>query len=139
MQCEICGAEAGKGRVIELDGSTLIVCNECVAFGVEKKPLAAPTASHANVPGQQAARLVQTIGQPFFEREEFDLGLDIVPDFGARIRKAREQKQLTVQELAARVFEKESVLHRIEAQAIKPDNALIAKLEKCLGIKLKEK
>lgn len=132
MQCEICGAEAGKGRTIELDGSTLIVCAECVAFGVEKKPLAEATGGAANAP-----KPTQTIGQPFFEREEFDLGLDIVPDFGARIRKAREQKQLTVQELAAKVFEKESVLHRIESQAIKPSDQLIAKLEKALGIKLK--
>ncbi len=137
MQCEICGAEAGKGRTIELDGSMLIVCSECVAFGTEKKPLAGPTAAPANVPWQSAAKPAQTIGQPFYEREEFNLGLDIVPDFGARIRKAREQKQLTVQELAARVFEKESLLHRIEAQAIKPNDALIAKLEKALGIKLK--
>ena len=137
MQCEICGAEAGKGRVIELDGSTLIVCSECAGFGVEKKPLAAPTAAPGNVPRQPTAKPTQTIGQPFFEREEFDLGLDIVSDFSARVRKAREQKQLTVQELAAKVFEKESVLHRIEAQAIKPNDALIAKLEKALGIKLK--
>jgi len=132
MQCEICGAEAGKGRTIELDGSTLIVCAECVAFGIEKKPFVEAKGAPA-----YASKPAQTIGQPFYEREEFNLGLDIVPDFGARIRKAREQKQLTVQELALLVFEKESVLHRIESQAIKPNDALIAKLEKALVIKLK--
>ena len=76
---------------------------------------------------------------PRFREKEFDLGLEIVPDFGKRIRKAREAKGLTAKELAMKIFEKESLLHRIENQAIKPSDLMIEKLEKQLGIQLKKK
>ncbi len=134
MQCEICGKEAGRGRQINLDGSALIVCDACTCFGTEKQRTAIESAQSFSLPGQRPLR---PVGKPFYEKEQLDLGLDIEPDYGKLIRKAREQKNLTVKELAMKVFEKESVLHRIESQAIKPSDALLAKLEKQLGIKLK--
>ncbi len=132
MQCEICGREAGKGRQIVLDRSSLVVCDKCVSFGVEKE-------SEKTAERRIPAAPVRTIRPPRFEEKEFDLGLEIPPDFGKQIRKARELKDLTVKELAMKIFEKESLLHRIENQAIKPSDALIEKLVKQLGIQLKKK
>jgi len=127
MQCEICGRETMQVKQVQVDGSTLIVCPGCASFGHEVKE------EHVKRPAMPLHR----IRQPGFKEKEFDLGLGIEPDFGKRIRKAREAKGLTVKELAMKIFEKESLVHRLENQAIKPSDSMIAKLEKELGIQLK--
>ena len=88
---------------------------------------------------KRTVRPVRTSRPPRFEDEKLDLGLEIVPDYGKIIRKGREAKGLTVKELAMKIFEKESLLHRLENQSIKPSDELIRKLEKQLGIGLKKK
>jgi len=130
MECEICGKETGTLKQIKLDGTTLIACSDCSAFGKE-----------VEMPKEEIAyaRPVRTIMPPRFQEEQLDIGLEIVPDFGKRIRKARESKGLTVKELAMKIFEKESLLHRMENQGIKPSDSIISKLEKELGIDLKNK
>ncbi|MBN2067777.1 MAG: TIGR00270 family protein [Candidatus Diapherotrites archaeon] len=136
MQCEICGKNAGKGREIELDGSILIVCDACSSFGtVTKEQVLCGEKAPAPMPKPN----LRQAAMPYYEFEDLDLGLDLAPDYGSIIRRAREQKGLTVKELAMRVFEKESVLHRVESQSIRPSDSLISKLEKQLGIKLKAK
>ena len=132
MDCEICGKEIGKLRQTVLDGNTLFVCEGCSSFGKEKAIKEA--AEQLQRPAPQRAVL-----PPRFGEKEFDLGLEIVDDFGKQVRKAREQKGLTGKELAMKIFEKESLLHRIENQAIKPSDSMIKKLEKQLGIQLKKK
>jgi len=132
MDCEICGKEIGKLRQTIVDGNTLFVCEKCASFGKEKviekteEPLQRP-APQKIIPPQE------------FRGKEFDLGLEIVDDFGKQIRTAREAKGLTTKELAMKIFEKESLLHRIENQAIKPSDEMIKKLGKQLGIQLKKK
>ncbi len=137
MECEICGKPAAKTKKIELDGSTFIVCKECAAFGKEmEKPAAGSAVTIAPAPG--FSRSLREIRRPGYAAEKMDLGTNLLPDYGRVIRKARERKKLTVKELARKIFEKESLLHRVEGQAIKPSDSLIAKLEKQLGIKLKK-
>jgi len=132
MDCEICGNAAGKGKKILLDGGKLIVCDECASFGEEIIEEEKPAKALA------AAVLREKAFSPVPEKE-FDLGLDIVPDFGKIVRKARELKGLTVKELAIKIFERESLLHRIENQSIRPSDEIIKKLEKELKIELKQK
>jgi len=131
MECEICGKETDEVKQIKLDGTTLIACVECAAFGQEldeePKRVAKPVEP------------IKAIRPPRFQEEELDIGLEIVSDYGKRIRKAREAKELMVKDLAMKIFEKESLLHRIENQSIKPSDAIIKKLEKELGIELKKK
>ncbi len=132
MDCEICGKEIGKLRQTVVDGNTLFVCEECASFGKEKA--VEKTEKTVQKPAPQ-----RTILPPEFRKKEFDLGLEIVDDFGKQIRKAREAKGMTTKELAMKIFEKESLLHRIENQAIKPSDEMIKKLGKQLGIQLKKK
>lgn len=130
MDCEICGKRISKLKQSVVDGNTLFVCGECASFGKEK-----PVEKE-----HEAGALMQRIAVPrHLAEQEFDLGLEIVPDFGKRVTQARQAKGLTTKELAMKIFEKESLLHRIENQGIKPSDAIIGKLEKQLGIKLKKK
>ena len=136
MECEICGKETQEVKQISLDGTTLIVCTECSSYG---KEVESEETSFVPVASERPARPVRTIRPPRFEDEKLDLGLEIVPDYGKIIRKGREARGLTVKELAMKIFEKESLLHRLENQSIKPSDDLIRKLEKQLGIGLKKK
>ncbi len=122
MQCEICGSESKKLIEISLEGARVLACPRCAALGtrVRKKPLSAEKKS------------------TFFYKPNHGLetGSEPVSDFSERIRIARERKGWKREELARKIFEKESVIHRIEAGNYVPDDRTIRKLEEALGIKL---
>jgi putative transcription factor len=62
----------------------------------------------------------------------------LVKDFSKVIRKSREEKKLTQEELAKRLSEKVSVIKRME-EGWQPSDKLVGKIEKFFGIELKEK
>ena len=64
---------------------------------------------------------------------------DIFEDYNVIIRKARESKGWTREELGAKIYEKVSVINRIESGKMEPDIKLAKKFEKTLGINLIEK
>ena len=66
------------------------------------------------------------------KREE----LEIVPDYGERIKRAREERGLSREALARLVGIKVSTLRSIENQDIPLDLETAAKLEEILGVKL---
>jgi putative transcription factor len=129
MDCEICGKTISKLKQVVIDGNTFFACEQCASFGKEK----------AEAKAGKGIGMQGNAGQVPFSNKEFDLGLEITPDFGKRILQARQAKGMTTKELAMKIFEKESLVHRIEHQGIKPSDALIKKLEKELGITLKNK
>ena len=57
----------------------------------------------------------------------------INPDFATIIKKAREAKKLTREQLANRINEKSSVIERVE-KGMKPDEKFRRKLENALNI-----
>jgi putative transcription factor len=61
-----------------------------------------------------------------------------VENYGKLIVEARERMNLTREEFAKKIKEKESVVRRIESEEMVPDDALTKKIEKFLGIKLKK-
>lgn len=128
MQCEICGKE-GAGNIIILDGSQLIVCKDCSGFGKEVKKKEKPK----EIPKRPEKK------EP--ERESFIeeiRSITLVDNYGKLVKREREKKGLTIKELAAKIFEKESLLHKIEKGHFTPENKLVKKLEKELGIDLIE-
>jgi putative transcription factor len=66
-------------------------------------------------------------------------GEEIVENWGDVIRKARQKKKLTIEELASRIMEKGNFMHAIENGRVRPTIEVAKKLEKELGIKLIEK
>lgn len=119
MQCEICGSQSAT-RKIAMDGNELIVCNNCVGYGKEIR--------ERELPVKQKKQIFSP--EPLPEVDE------LIAEYGKIVRQARERKGLTIKELAEKVFEKELVLHKIEQQKMQPDDKLIGKLQKLLGIEL---
>src|SRR5439155_5639404 len=65
--------------------------------------------------------------------------LELAEDFPHRIRQAREARGLKQADLGAKINERVSVIAKLESGAISPGDALVRKLERELGIKLKER
>jgi putative transcription factor len=131
MQCEICGNNAGKGTRIELDGVEMLACEACSKYG---KVLDAPKPQTQQAFGQQFGAPKKIV----FEKEEKFEQILLVDDFGARIKKAREQKQLTFEDFSHLVKEKASVLRNIESGHFEPSPELARRLEKTLNIRIIE-
>ena len=129
-QCEICGAEiSGAPQKIVIDGSALEVCKSCMRFGKpEDKWSPVPKKM---VPVERAF----TVKRPK-PRDHFKDLVELVPDFGRKIREAREGMGLSVEELAARIKEKATLLKKIEREEISPEDDIRKKLEREMKIKL---
>jgi putative transcription factor len=136
MQCEICGAEIrGKSFRIIVDRAELDVCDKCKGFGKEVSPRS-PAGVRTSVPGSGAAVSFPARRQG---RNVFDQIKDeLVDDYADRIRKAREAKQMTDEQLANRTQTKVNIIRKVERGELVPEDALVKKIEYVLGIKLTE-
>ena len=124
MNCDMCGKETGLLKAI-VEGTQLKVCPDCSKFG----------------------RVIGRIAEPISEKkkkqvEEKEAGPEIVEgiisDYPAKVKNARESAGLKQEELAKKLNEKESVIHKIETGHYEPNLALARKLEKFLKIALVE-
>ncbi len=131
MNCEICGKELFKPKTVLIDGTQFDVCDSCTSLG-----------KTIELPDEQVFERKNTVKKNFFSNKTFSsAGLeasDLVESFGKKIMQARQKKGLKLKDLAKKIFEKESVVQRIEAEKFKPSDKVIKKLEKELEIKLRE-
>lgn len=140
MNCEICGQPI-RGRPITaiVDRAKLMVCEKCGKhasgrWDIEKEKVQIQ-ASVLSAPTQtlpQARRVFEKPKRKERVGEEFE----VIEDFGALIRQAREKLGLSYEELGKRINEKVSVIQRLESQKLVPDVKLAKKLEYSLKIKL---
>lgn len=136
MQCEICGAEIrGKSFRITVDRAELEVCDQCKGFGKEVSPRG-PAGVRKSVPG---SGVVVSFPGRRQGRNVFDQIKDeLVDDYAERIRKAREAKHMTDEQLASRTQSKVNIIRKVERGELVPEDALVRKIEYVLEIKLTE-
>jgi len=137
MICELCGKDITFCRKVTIEGVQLEVCSECAKFGVEAKK---------EEPKEQGPRPIDTQRLEFRERrgkpkDVYESGgkEELTDDYGVRIRNARSTRGMTLKDLAMKINERATVLSKVEAGQMTPDDKVVKKLEKELGIKLKEK
>jgi len=123
-----------KTHRIEVEGSILNVCERCSSFGKiigKVKP---------ELPEKKKKKLEKAAEKLAEEkaRKETETMQLIVPDYSKIIKKAREKTGLKQEELAKKLAEKESMIHKLESGIMKPDIPLARKLEKFLKIALVE-
>ena len=122
MECEICGRQVSDNpKKAKIEGSVMIVCDECAKLGKIQKAPPKPKFRKSNKPKKNKT-----------PKEE------LVEDFNVKIRKARESKNLSREELGQKIYEKVSVINRIESGKMIPDIRLTKKLENALNITLIE-
>jgi len=133
MRCEVCGRRVmGPPFKANIEGAKMLVCGECAKLGSivwedKTEPRLKKVARRMPVP------VLPTRKQPRIPVAD---NLELIDDFGAKIRAAREKLGLSHKELGKRINEKVSVLRKIESGKMTPDNLLIEKLEHALRLKL---
>lgn len=123
MECEICGDKiVGRGYRVVVEGIELTVCKRCKELGVEsKKPVISITKPKIKVESSIV--------------DDFEL----VENYNEIIRREREKRGWTQEELAKKIKEKVTLIKKVEKGEITPDKDLIEKLERTLGLRLMER
>lgn len=136
MQCEMCGSDRGRLRKARVEATVMNVCDNCVRFGEEIAPPPKATGSGpgaAPVADRLAARQRRETPRDALESEE-----ELVDDYGERVRRGREKKGWTREQLADRVSEPVPTIAKIEAGSLHPSDRAVKALQKELQIKLME-
>ena len=115
-KCQICGKEVDSTTKAKIEGAVMQVCGSCAELGekVEKKSKKKKKKKRRRKSSQKT----------------------LANDYGDRVRNEREDRELSIKELADSLNEKESVIKKIEREELKPDKSLAGKLSKELDITL---
>jgi len=135
--CELCGAEVPRLKTVAIDVTVLSVCDSCSRFG---DAVAAPVLRPGTMPPVIAQRL-EARQRRMTPKDVYTEGgeLELAEDCPQRIRGARESRGWKQADLGAKINEKASVIAKLESGAMTPGDGLVRKLERELGIKLKER
>jgi len=131
--CDMCSSPE-KAYKIEVEGSILNVCEKCASFGKVVRKIRPEMPEKKQKQVQKAA---EKLAEEKAKKETETVQI-ITPNYSLIIRKAREKLGLKQEELAKKIAEKESVIHKLESGSIIPAIPLARKLEKFLRISLVE-
>ena len=135
MECEICGKPVPENNPIraKIEGSVVVVCKECSKLGkIQKAP---PKPKFRK---QEKNKRPKSTRNKSYSRND-EPSDELIEDFNNEVRKAREAKNWSREDLGKKINERVSVITRIETGKMTPDIKLTKKLEKALGITLLEK
>jgi putative transcription factor len=129
MRCEICGKKIVEEPIkTKVDGSIMLTCKECSKFGKVQREV--PKPKRPGAPRGGAPRRIQRPKEPAEE---------VVENVKDIVRQAREKKGWSREELGEKIYEKASVVSRIESGKMVPDLKLARKIEKLMNVVLIEK
>lgn len=120
MQCELCGKETELFTAV-VEGTPLKVCANCGKFGKVIRKVQAPAPARTAAVKSEPVQVEQ-----------------IVSDYSARIKNAREKRGLTQIDFAKLVTVKESLIHKMETGHFEPPIDMARKMENILHITLVE-
>src|SRR5438034_514647 len=133
--CEMCGKEVPSLRRAIIEGTMMSVCGSCVKFGVEQAGAANEVTGRSRVTQSLDRRAVRAKPRDVYSEMQEEL----VEDYGDRVKRARTAKGYTLEQLGEKLKERRDTLANVESGKYHPEEALIKKLEREFGIKLKEK
>ena len=129
MRCEVCGTEImGQPYYRIIESGRMTVCARCARFG---------TADWDPNRAQMRPRSRPAPRRPRSEVEAAET-LELVEDYGEKIRKARQRMRLTVEDFARMISEKESVVKKLEREELNPDGKLVRKIRNALNVDILE-
>lgn len=133
--CEMCGRDVPSLRRAIIEGTAMSVCGNCVKFGVEQAGAQTEVTGRSRITASLENRAKRHQPRDIYAGDQEELA----PDYGERVRKARVARGMSFEDLGTKIKERVTVLTKVESGSYHPDDGLVAKLEKELGIKLKEK
>lgn len=146
-QCELCGEDVPSLVTARVEGAELQVCESCANLGTEVKQEPSTTStkystsdsgSTSSAGSSTSTSGSSTSGGSSRRRDIFDEMEELAPDYGDRIRAARESRDLSQADLAKQLSEKASLIRKLERGDILPSDQVQRKLERHLEISLTE-
>jgi putative transcription factor len=116
----MCGSDTSSSTKVKIEGAVLKVCDSCKDLGDEVK-----TSSNKKKRKKKKS-----------SSRKRGSGKVLVPDYGEKLKSAREDEQRSIKEVADELNEKESLIKKIEKQDLKPDKSLAGKLSDRFDITL---
>lgn len=111
------------------------VCGNCVKFGVEQAGLQNEVTGRSRVASSLEKRATRSRSRDIYDSMQEEL----VEDYAQRVRDARTRAGLSIEELALKLMEKQTIIAKVESGSYHPPDSLVGKLERELNIRLKEK
>jgi len=139
LQCDVCGREiSGKPHRVIIEGAKLTTCAQCAKLGSgewKPEPKSLRVSPVSSKTGSTRTRQFKPRWMKRSSREIRE-DLTVIENFGSIIRKARQELNLSQEDLGRKIGEKVSVIRKIEVERIMPSERLARKLEHALGVKL---
>ena len=137
----MCGENVGT-RSYTVQGVRMNLCMKCARFGSEYNDPRAASGDRP-APGTNDAVIQQRLEKREKRKQTRDIyagteTTEIRDDYGKVIGDAIRKKGVSVKEFSESIGEKELTISKIISQTLTPDDKIVAKLEKNLGIKLYE-
>jgi len=129
MQCELCGRNCDC-KAANVDGVMMMLCPNCIRHGE-----VIPTPKTQTVAQKPS---LDRIKKPPVKDIYKDMNKELVTGWNEKIKKAREKKGLTREELGFKIGERTVTISKIENGDLRPSDKMIEKLQKELGINLVE-
>ncbi len=130
MECELCGKECDCKPAI-IDDVKMMLCPDCIKYG-KSIAVSSSTKPNAQTP------ILKRIHRPKEKDVYKDMTKELVSNFNILIKKGREKKGLSREELGFRIGERTVTISKIENGDLKPSDKIAKKLEKELNINLFE-
>ncbi len=118
--CELCGKDTDSLKKAKIEGATLKVCDSCADMGETVETGGKKTRKKKKKKSRTRKKKTKTLD----------------PNYGDKVKQAREGEKLSITEVADDLNEKESVIKKVEGEELKPDRSLASKLSKKFGIDL---
>ena len=133
MQCEVCGKTLWeKPILVEIEGAVMRVCSNCAKFGKPAKHSAKSETRTYPKKSEQPDFTSKRALQKGSQKNE----LVPIDNLAEIIRKERQTRNMTQEEFGKLLFEKASIINKIEAGRLVPSNPTLMKIGKKLGINL---
>ncbi|MEX2680355.1 MAG: multiprotein bridging factor aMBF1 [Candidatus Sigynarchaeota archaeon] len=145
MSCEICGRELrGRGITVIVEGARLTVCRECAELGERVRDEPRGKVVVKSSPGRQGIVKTPPAARPQPVQKQIPVrkqnhqfseeNQEIVDNYAEIVKKAR--GAMSIDEFAASLKEKATVIHKIETGKLKPTIKLARRIEKLYKVKL---
>jgi putative transcription factor len=137
MICELCGNDTDRLFTVQIESTVLKVCKDCSKFGNQAKAGGKEPANKLVIENRLQNREKRMKTKDVYEQQEETI--ELMVDYPKKIKDTREALGWKQEELATKMGEKLSIINKLERGDMRPDDALIHKVEKTLGIKITER
>jgi putative transcription factor len=117
--CQLCGKDSDDLKKAKIEGAVMKVCDSCSDMGETVE--------------QKKEKTKKKEKKTTYRPKDTQV---LANDYGKRIKKAREDEKLSIEELSDQLNEKASLIKKIEREDLKPEKSLAKKLSSELDVRL---